>query len=450
MSKPSTPSDKPQRHGPDQGGTPSRPHQIVVVGGGIAGLEIASKLPGCIRGTSIAVTLIDREPAYVWKPMLHTIAAGTTDVSQQETSYISQARNRRFVFETGELKGIDRKERKVYLNPLEIDGRPILPERAISYDTLILATGSEANDFGTPGVREHCRTIDSRSQAMKFNREVMAHMLEALAAKTTLNIAVVGGGATGVELAAELVQLADASAYYGAAGIRDQVKVTLIESGPNLLGAFPERVAISARERLQRLGVVVLMGARVVAAEAGCLRLADGTQINAELKVWAAGVKAADVCASFDGLEVTRNNQIVVGPTLQTTLDPRIFAVGDCSSLSLGDPRKPLPPAAQVAHQQASHLIRHLPGWLEGRELPSFSYRDFGSIVSLGGYGAYGSLGQFGLFGGGFIRGRVAQLGHVLLYRSHQSRLHGFWRGGLIWLADMINSHVRARIRLPD
>ncbi|WP_081687982.1 NAD(P)/FAD-dependent oxidoreductase [Rhizobium mesoamericanum] len=450
MSKPFTPYDKPQGHDPDHGATPSRPHQIVVVGGGIAGLEIASKLPKSIRRTSIAVTLVDREPAYVWKPMLHTIAAGTMDVSQQETSYISQARNRGFVFETGELKGIDRKGRKVHLNPLEIEGRLILPERAISYDTLILATGSEANDFGTPGVRDHCLTIDSRSQAMKFNREVMAHMLEALAAKRTLHIAVVGGGATGVELAAELVQLADTSAYYGAAGLRDQVKVTLIESGPNLLGAFPDRVAIAARERLERLGVVVLTGARVVAAEAGCLRLADGTQINAELKVWAAGVKASDVCSSFDGLEVTRNNQLVVGPTLQTTLDPRIFAIGDCSSLSVGDPAKPLPPAAQVAHQQASHLIRHLPGWLLGRELPSFSYRDFGSIVSLGGYGAYGSLGQFGLFTGGFIRGRVAQIGHVLLYRSHQQRLHGFWRGGLIWLADMINSHVRARIRLPD
>lgn len=427
-----------------------KPHQLAVVGGGIAGLEIASKLPRRIGGTSIAVTLIDREPAYVWKPMLHTIAAGTTDVSQQQTSYVAQARNRRFVFEPGELKGIDRKERKVYLNPLEIDERRILPERAISYDTLILAIGSQANDFGTPGVREHCLTIDSRSQAMNFNREVMARMLEALAANSTLHIAVVGGGATGVELAAELVQLTEVTAHYGAAGLRDQVKVTLLESRPNLLGAFPDRVAVAARERLERLGVAVLTGARVVAAEAGCLRLADGSQISAELRVWAAGVKASDACAAFDGLEVTRNNQIVVGPTLQTTLDSRIFAVGDCSSLSGGDAGKPLPPAAQVAHQQASHLIRHLPGWLEGRALPPFTYRDFGSIVSLGGYGAYGSLGQFGLFKGGFVRGRIAQIGHILLYRSHQSRLHGFWRGGLIWLADMINSHVRPRIRLPD
>ncbi|WP_331373375.1 NAD(P)/FAD-dependent oxidoreductase [Sinorhizobium chiapasense] len=450
MPKSSTVSFEQHGGGPEQKIIAPRPHQIVVVGGGIAGLEIVSKLPRTIRRTPIAVTLIDREPAYVWKPMLHTIAAGTTDVSQQETSYIAQARSRRFVFEPGEVQGINRKERKVYLAPLEIDGRRILPKRHISYDTLILATGSQANDFGIPGVRDHCFMIDNRSQAMNFNREIMARVLETLVANSMLQIAVVGGGATGVELAAELIQLTDVTAYYGAAGLRNQVKVTLLESGPNLLGAFPDRVAIAARERLERLGVTVLTGAQVVAADAGSLQLADGRQINAELKVWAAGVKAADACATFDGLEVTRNNQIVVRPTLQTTVDSRIFAVGDCSSLPLDDAGKQLPPAAQVAHQQASHLIRYLPGWLEGVDLPPFNFRDFGSIVSLGGYGAYGSLGQFGLFKGGFIRGRVAQLGHILLYRSHQARLHGFWRGGLIWLADMINSRVRPRIRLPD
>ena len=442
--------------GKSEGSTPlpnntaAGPHRVVVVGGGIAGLEIATKLPRIARKIPIAVTLIDREPAYVWKPMLHTIAAGTSDVSQQETHYIAQARDRHFSFEPGEMKGIDRQARRVYVGPLTIAGRLILPERSIPYDTLILAIGSQANDFGTPGVRDHCLMIDSRSQALDFNREVQARMLESVAAKSTLHIAVVGGGATGVELAAELIQLTDIAAHYGAAGLRDQVKVTLVESGPRLLSAFPDRVAVAARKRLETLGITVLTSAQVVAAEASCLQLADGKQIPADLKVWAAGVKASDACASLDGLEVTRSNQVVVRPSLQAASDPRIFAVGDCSSLALGDGGKRLPVTAQVAHQQAAHLIRHLPGWLNGKDLPPFSFRDFGSIVSLGGYGAYGSLGKFGLFNGGFIRGRVAQLGHILLYRSYQTQLHGFWRGGLIWLADTINFYVRPRIRLHD
>lgn len=444
MKKPHAVSDKRQQN------ITASPHRIVVVGGGIAGLELASKLPKRVRSIPITVTLIDREPAYVWKPMLHTIAAGTSDVSQQETIYIAQARDCHFVLEPGELKGMDNQARKVHVGPLTIDGRPILPERDIPYDTLILAIGSQANDFGTPGVREHCLMIDSRSQALDFNRHVQARMLESLAAKNTLHIAVVGGGATGVELTAELIQLTEIAAYYGAGGLLDQVKVTLVESGPRLLSAFPDHVAVAARERLERLGITVLTGARVVAADADCLRLADGKQISADLKVWAAGVKASDACASFDGLEVTRSNQILVTPTLQTTRDPRIFAIGDCSNFRLEDAGKSLPPTAQVAHQQAAHLIRYLPGWLGGRALPPFTYRDFGSIVSLGGYGAYGSLGKFGLFKGGFIRGRVAQLGHIMLYRSHQARLHGFWRGGLIWLADMINSLVRPRIQLHN
>jgi len=222
-------------------------HHIVVVGGGVAGLAIASKLPRTAGRTPMAVTLIDREPAYVYKPMLHAIAAGTSDFSQQETNYIAQARDRHFVFHPGELKGIDRDAQRLRLGPLMIGGRSIVPERTISYDTLILATGSQANDFGTPGVQQYCHMVDSRSQALDLNREIRTRMLESLAASSTLSIAVVGGGATGVELTAELIELTQIAAYYGATGLPSQVKVKLVESGPQLLTAFPQRVAVAAR-----------------------------------------------------------------------------------------------------------------------------------------------------------------------------------------------------------
>jgi NADH dehydrogenase len=138
-------------------------HKLVVVGGGVAGLEIATRLAGKkANGKRLSVTLIDREAAYVWKPMLHTIAAGTADAGLQETVFAAQALTHGFRYEFGEAIAIDRKHRTVSLNALRIEGEIIAPERQVSYDTLVLSVGSRANDFGTPGVSDHCLRIDTR------------------------------------------------------------------------------------------------------------------------------------------------------------------------------------------------------------------------------------------------------------------------------------------------
>ena len=381
--------------------------------------------------------------------MLHTIAAGTRDISQQQTPYIAQAHDAGFVFQPGDLCGLDRKAREVHLAALRAsDGRLLVPARRLPYDTLVIALGSQANDFGTPGVAEHCVNIDSRLQADAFNHEIRIRMLQCVAQDTELSIAIVGGGATGVELAAELVQLVHTAVAYGAAGLAQRISITLIEAGPRLLAAFPEDISSATRARLEALGIKVMTGTQVGAANADGLVLADGSQLAATLRVWAAGVKAPDFLASLDGLEVARNNQLRVMPTLQTTRDPDIYATGDCANLVPVEGGRPLPPTAQVAHQQARYLIRSLPKVLRGNAVPDFAYRDLGALVSLGDYDAFASLGKFGLFKGVTIRGRLAQLSHVMLYRSHQARIHGFWRGGLLWLVDLLNSRVRASIRL--
>ena len=428
--------------------------RILVVGGGVAGLEIATELGRQSRratrhGKKFAVTLLDADTAHVWKPMLHTIAAGTRDVYQQQVAYAAQAHNAGFAYQPGAMCGLDRARKEVVVAALvHPDGRELLAPRRLGYDVLILALGSQANDFGTPGVQAHCFTIDSRIDADSFNREIRVRIVQSAAEQSDLTVAIVGGGATGVELAAELVQLAEAADLYGAVGMASRIKITLIESGTRLLAAFPENISEAARMRLEALGVVVRLGAQVSAAQEGGFCLQTGELLPAMLKVWAAGVKAPEFLKTLDGLEAGKNNQLLVQPSLQTTRDACIFAVGDCVSLKLPGMERPLPPTAQVAHQHAQHLIKHLPGWFAGKPIPAFAYHDFGSLVSLAHYDAYGSLGQFGLFEGISIKGRLAQLSHAMLYRAHQERIHGFWRGGLIWLVDRLNRRLRPSIRL--
>ena len=323
-----------------------------------------------------------------------------------------------------------------------------MPASRLGYDLLVLAIGSEANDFGTPGVAEHCWRIDSRRQADAFGREMRIRLLQSMTLDAPLHVAVVGGGATGVELSAELVQLLESATAYGAPELAGRVTITLIEAGPRLLAAFPEDISSATRSRLESIGIRVLTGAQVKAATDEAFVLADGSTLPATLKVWAAGVKGPDFLADLDGLEATRNNQLVLRPTLQTTKDPAIYALGDCAALTPAGAERPLPPTAQVAHQQARHLIDALPRALQSRPAKDFRYRDMGALVSLGDYDAFGSLGQFGLFNGLTFRGKLAQLSHVMLYRSHQARIHGFWRGGLLWLVDRLNSRLRAPIRL--
>ena len=434
-----------------------QPFQLVVVGGGVAGIEIATSLGrrwGKARGAGTAlpqVTLVDADFAHVWKPILHTIAAGTRDVAQQDLAFVTQARDAGFTYQPGALAGLDRAAKQILLAPMHApDGRLVIPERRIGYDALVLAIGSEANDFGTPGVQAHCRSIDSRREAITFNQEIRTRILQSLAFDAPLSIAIVGGGATGVELAAELIQLLNISTGLGATGLAGRMTVTLMEAGPRLLAGFPEDISAATERRLTSIGIKVMTNTKVNAATETGFTLADGSEVPASLKVWAAGVQAPALLGDLDGLEAVRSRQLCIRPSLQTTRDPAIFAVGDCASLKPEGAAHPLPPTAQVAHQQARHLVKHLPPFIErATPLPDFKYHDMGALVSLADYGAFGSLGRTGLFKGITFRGRLAQFSHEMLYCSHQQKIFGFWRGGLVWFLDWLNARVRSPIR-PD
>ena len=424
--------------------------KVLIIGGGVAGLTLATKLGDQLgRSGKAEITLVDRSPTHIWKPMLHALAAGTWDAQQQQVSFLPHARRHCFNFQPGDICGLNRSSRTVTLAPFTLaSGEVVVEQRTLEYDVLVLAIGSRANDFDTPGVAETCHFIDSQVQADAFNEMLRARLLRCVVEKETLRVAIVGGGATGVELCAELSRLLDLASNYGDNELRQRLHLTLIESAPRILAAFPERISASSAEQLRGIGVDIHVDTRVVSAEPSGFRLGDGRLLPAELMVWAAGVKAADFLARLPDISTTRTNQVLVRPTLQSEEDPNIFAIGDCASFVPTDGGKPLPPTAQVANQQAEHLSRHLGQWLEGAALPPFVFRDMGSLVSLSNYNAFGTLGKFGFFRGAFLQGNFAQASHAFLYRRQQVGLHGLCRASLMWLAEALNKLVRPPIRL--
>lgn len=424
--------------------------RIVIVGGGIAGLEVATKLGDQLgRPCKAEVTLVDRSPAHVWKPMLHAFAAGTAQPSHHRVSFLDHASRHHFRFWPGEMCGLDRAARMVKLASFLLpDGKTKLPPCALGYDVVVITAGSRTNDWATPGVSEHCIYVDDLRDAELLNRKLMTEVLCAVAKRKPMNLVVVGAGATGVELAAELSHSFDIAAAYGAEMVRSRLKVTLIARDQNILAGLPDAISNAADPRLRRAGVHIMTGAAVRAVHEREVELADGRKLDADITVWAAGVKGPAFPDGLDGLGVTSTGQLMVGPTLQTLADERIFALGDCSMLNSSNADKSLPATAQVARQQARHLARHLPAWLLGRPMPPFHYRDRGILVSLAGYDAFGVVGRCGALPGRFIRGRLAQLSYAMLYRLHQIEVHGVWRGFLACLADGFNRLAFPRIRL--
>jgi len=433
------------------------PHHIVIVGGGAGGLELATGLGDTLgRRRRATITLIDRMRTHLWKPLLHEVAAGSMDPDQHQLDYLAQARWHYFRFQLGEMDGLDRSRHAVAVAPWH-DERDveIIPRRSIRYDTLVIAVGSHTNDFGTPGARDHALSLDTPRDAERFHQRLLNACLRANAQHEPLRpeqlqVAIIGAGATGVELAAELHKTTRELLAYGLDRINPErdVKFSVIEASPRILPALPERLSKATEELLRALNVQVLTGERVTEVTAAGVRTASGKLVPAELVVWAAGIKAPDFLKDIDGLETNRLNQLVVKTTLETTRDPDIFAFGDCAECPWPRHPHPVPPRAQSAHQQASHLVGTLKRRLRGEPPRPWTYRDFGSLVSLGEYSTVGSL-MGKLIGGAiFIEGYFARIMYISLYKLHLYALHGFARIFFETLARLITRRTEPRVKL--
>ncbi len=409
-------------------------HQVVIVGGGAGGLELATRLGDRFgRKGRLAVTLVDRSRTHVWKPLLHEVAAGSMDVHSHQLDYLAQARWHHFTFCNGALESLDRWGREITAAP-ELDelGTEVIPRRVLHYDTLVLALGSVTNSFGVPGVAEHAFALDSAEQADRFHRRLVNACLRANHRASAdrpahLSVVIVGGGATGVELAAELHNTTRVLAAYGLRHIDPEryVRIALVNADARILAQLPERISLAITQALQQLGVDVLSGEQVVTVTAGEVRTMSGRTIAADLTVWAAGIKGPDLLREIGGLETNKLNQLVVTSTLQTTRDPDIFALGDCAACPWEGHATPVPPRAQAAHQQASHLLGSIERRLRGESPREFRYRDFGSLVSLSEYSTVGTL--MGFISGKSLRveGWFARLMYLSLYKLHLLALHG-------------------------
>lgn len=362
---------------------------IVIVGGGVAGLDLATRLGRQLgRAGKARIVLVDGAPTHFWKPLLHAVAAGIADPANYQIDYARQAADNAFEFVCGRVVDIDRTARRLRVAvhaPYAADTR-----RVLRYDRLVLSLGSVTNFFGVAGAERYCLSLDSVAQAEAF-RQRFLRLCASSAQENVLDIVIVGGGPTGVELAADLRDTVDLLVRYrlSALGSARQVRIRIIERSARLLSALDASVSLAATRQLEKLGIEVCTGTSVSRVTEREVLATDGRSFPAAITVWAAGVKGPDFSTRL-GLRLNENSQILVDEQLRTLDDPRIHAMGDCCCMRRAQGTAMFPPSAQAARQQSAFLFQLLTR--TGDAPRRFHYRDYGALVTLGRHGTVGIL----------------------------------------------------------
>jgi NADH dehydrogenase len=429
---------------------------IVIVGGGAGGLELACKL-GRKLGPD-KVTLVDSRLYHVWKPSLHEVAAGTLDIHQEGLSYQMLAHDRGFSFVYGAMTALDAAAHRITIAPVTAssDGEEVLPERTLRYRSLVIAVGSTSNYFGVPGAREHTISLNATEDAERFRLRLLRLLAQAEqqkedgAADSGLDIVIIGGGATGVELAAELREASGVYAAYGfrRLQVKRDVRITLLEGAPRILAPLPERVSAAAARLLDQRAIRVVTDCRVNRIDPKQVSDNKGNVYPADICVWAAGIRAPEFLGSL-GLPVAKGGQIEVDDHLAVKGVADVYALGDCAACTDGN-GKPVPPRAQAAHQQADYLVRtflHLDRGQAPQKAP-YVYRDYGSLVSIGRETTVGSL--MGSLRGAslFVEGFMARIMYMSLHLMHHKAVLGSLRTGLMAFARFLIRRTTPLVKL--
>ncbi|HEY4293701.1 NAD(P)/FAD-dependent oxidoreductase [Luteibacter sp.] len=431
--------------------TPQNPgaHTVVIVGGGAAGIELATKLG---KRHDLIVVLVDRDASHFWKPRLHELAAGLLGDGEEAVSYLAHGQAHGYRYEPGALKRIDVDARSIALDEVRmpVTNELILPPRSLRYDTLVLAFGSRVNDFGTPGVLEHCDMLDSPAQAVALRRKILALALRSAGDPgQRIRIGIVGAGATGVELAAELHHAFNDMHRYGGLKGTSKLDITLMDMAPRVLPAVDPRTSASAERILEGMGVDVRVGVGVDAVAPQAFHLSDGNVVPCDIRVWAAGITGHAMVEGLGPFQLSKDKRIVVDERLRAQGMPHVYAVGDCAFARLPHGGT-VPPTAQAAHQQANYLARALPKAIRGETVAPFVYHSKGTLVSLGEFKATGELPPVVAKGGTPIpmRGLLAKVVYVSLQHMHRVALHGWTKANALWLADWLRDTTLPPVKL--
>ncbi|MRW84802.1 NAD(P)/FAD-dependent oxidoreductase [Pseudoduganella sp. FT26W] len=426
--------------------------KFVIVGGGAGGLELACKL-GRKLGPQ-AVMLVDSRLFHIWKPSLHEVAAGTLDVHQEGLSYQMLAHDNHFTFVYGPMLALDAQQRVLTVGAIVNNGEETLPERQIGFEKLVMAVGSTSNYFGVPGAAEHTISLNATEDAERFRLTLLklltlAELKKSVSADAGVDVVIIGGGATGVELAAELREASDVYATYGFRQLKAErdVRITLLEGAPRILAPLPEKVSSAALDLLHQRAVKVVTDTRVTAIDGAGVTAGD-TVYPAQIVVWAAGIKAPDFLKTL-GLPTTKSGQLDVDGTLAVKGFDYIYALGDCAAC-VGPDGKLVPPRAQAAHQMADYLLETF--LRQHRNQPPqgkpYVYRDYGSLVSFGQTTSVGSL--MGSLKGlsWFVDGFVARLMYVSLHLMHHKAVLGTVRTAVLAVARFLIKRTTPLVKL--
>jgi len=391
--------------------TGSRP-RVVVVGAGFGGLAAARAL----GDVPVDVVLVDQHNYHLFQPLLYQVATALLDPS--EIAYPVRAAVRR-------RRNVD--VRLARVTGLDLAGRVLLTSAGeLTYDHLVLAAGAVNNFFGIRSAEENAHGLKSLGEALAVRNHLLSCFERAAwtedpaARRRLLTVALVGGGATGVELAgacSELVHLVLRKDFPHLD--LDEVEILLVEAGGTLLGNFAPSLQRAAIRTLERKRVRLLFDAQVASVDERGLHLRDGRTLEAATVVWTAGVRASPV-AAWLGLPTDSQGRVEVGPTLQLPGHPEVFVIGDMARVA-GRGGAPLPQLAPVAMQEAKHVARTIAGGLRGEPPRPFRYFDKGTMATIGRNAGVAQIGPVRL--GGFLGWVTWLFVHLILLVGFRSRL---------------------------